>query len=92
MLRSDLIQSLNKDFPDLSFNDASHCVALILNAMTHQLAQKGRIEIRDFGNFDLKHHAPRQAHNPKTGEKLVTEAKYAIRFKMGKGLKDRLNA
>lgn len=91
MLRSSLIKHINRSYSNLPIDDICHCVTIILSSITNQLAQKGRIEIRDFGNFDLKYHAPRNARNPKTGQKLTTSPKYAVRFKMGKGLKERIN-
>jgi len=59
--------------------------------MIRHLTQGGRIEIRDFGNLCLHHRAPRIAHNPKTGKKFMTDPKYAIYFKAGKGLRDHMN-
>ena len=82
---------MGQKYPDLLTDDVNHCISVILDTMITALSKKTRIEIRDFGNFDLKRHAPRKARNPKTGEELVTKAKYAIRFKMGKGLKNRIN-
>ena len=77
----------------LSERDVVLSVNAIVDLMTETMSQKnGRIEIRDFGNFSLRYRAPRKAHNPKTGEALTTEAKHAIHFKPGKGMKERINA
>ena len=43
-------------------------------------------------SFSLHYKAPRNAHNPKTGAKVITSAKYNPHFKPGKDLKDRVNA
>jgi integration host factor subunit beta len=38
------------------------------------------------------HHRPsRNAHNPRTGEKVITMPKYAPHFKPGKQMRDRIN-
>ncbi|MGZ8944197.1 MAG: HU family DNA-binding protein [Methylococcaceae bacterium] len=40
----------------------------------------GRIEIRGFGSFGLHQHAPRIAHNPKTGDPINSSAKAVVHF------------
>ena len=60
--------------------------------MNNALEEGQRIEIRDFGCFDLRYRAPRNAHNPKTGKKVVTLPKYTLHFKPGKELRERVDA
>ena len=91
MIKSGLILRIAQKVQILE-KDAALCVNLIFKKISDHLAAGGRIEIRDFGSFDLHYRKARKAHNPKTGEKLVTESKYAVHFKPGKGLKDRVNA
>jgi len=71
-------------------------IALAINTLIKQmsdtLSQGGRIEIRGFGSFCLHFRPPRRAHNPKTGEKLVTQPKYAVHFKPGKEVREQVNA
>jgi len=92
MIKSELIQKLNRTQNHLPEKDIALCVKSILNKMINHLSKGGRIEIRDFGSFNLHYRPPRTAHNPKTGEKLKTQPKYAVHFKPGKGLKERINA
>lgn len=92
MIKSELITRLGLKQDHLPEHDVALCVTTILDSMTDALSQGKRIEIRDFGNFDLHYRSPRQAHNPKTGEKLITEPKFVVHFKAGKELKDRVNA
>lgn len=68
-------------------NMAKHVVEYLCTA----LVKGERIEIRDFGNFELHYHPPRDAHNPKTKVRLMTEGKYIPHFKAGKGLRQRIN-
>ncbi len=49
---------------------------------------EGRIELRNFGVFELKARRPRKARNPRTGEKITIPASKQPKFKAGKGLKD----
>jgi integration host factor subunit beta len=66
-------------------------VNLILNEISETLCKGGRVEVRGFGSFSLHYKASRNAHNPKTGEKVVTEPKYSAHFKPGKSLRERVN-
>lgn len=67
-------------------------VNLILDTMSESLSEGRRIEIRGFGSFSLHYRAPRNAHNPKSGEKVITTAKYTPHFKPGKALRERVDA
>jgi integration host factor subunit beta len=66
-------------------------VNLILNEISETLCKGGRVEVRGFGSFSLHYKASRNARNPKTGEKVVTEPKYSAHFKPGKSLRERVN-
>jgi integration host factor subunit beta len=91
LIKSQLIGELSKHFPHLSERDIALSVNSIIEHMSETLSTGGRIEIRGFGSFNLHFRPPRRAHNPKTGEKLVTEPKYAAHFKPGKELRERVN-
>lgn len=92
MIKSELIIKLGRKQHHLSEKDVAISVNTIIDKMVEQLKDGGRIEIRDFGSFSLHHRPPRLAHNPKTGEKLTTEEKFAVHFKPGRELKERINA
>lgn len=62
---------------DLPEKDVATGAQIILDAMTDTLADNNRIEVRGFGSFNLHLHPPRNAHNPRTGEKVITQAKYS---------------
>ncbi|HVE44253.1 MAG TPA: integration host factor subunit beta [Gammaproteobacteria bacterium] len=91
MIKSQLIGKLSKKFPHLLEKDIALAVNHIIECMSEVLATGGRIEIRGFGSFSLRFRPPRRAHNPKTGEKLVTNSKYAAHFKPGKELREKVN-
>lgn len=92
MIKSELIAEICKKQPHLAENDVALCVNTIFDKMVEQLAAGGRVEIRNFGNFDVRYHKPRTSHNPKTGKKFLTKPKHVIHFKPGKALKDNINA
>lgn len=92
MIKSELISRLTYKQSHFSEKDVSYGVNLILEYLSNALSNGRRIEIRDFGSFSLHYRRPRNAHNPKTGAKVVTHAKYSPHFKPGKNLRERIDA
>jgi len=48
------------------------------------LAESGRLELRDFGVFEVQHRPARKARNPLTGDAVKVPAKDVVTFKAGK--------
>ncbi len=92
MVKSELINQIVNKQETLSRRDVELSVNSILECMSASLSQNVRIEIRGFGSFSLHYRPPRKAHNPKTGARVYTEAKYTPHFKPGKELRERVNA
>ena len=91
MVKSDLIAKIASQHEHLSSKDVELGVNLILDQMSASLTSGRRIEVRGFGSFSLHFRPPRRAHNPKTGERVFTQAKYTPHFKPGKDLRERVN-
>jgi integration host factor subunit beta len=91
LIKSQLIAEISQQMPHLPEKGIALSVNSIIEQMSEVLSQGGRIEIRGFGSFCLHYRPPRKAHNPKTGEKLVTQPKYAVHFKPGKELREQVN-
>ncbi len=62
-----------------------------LGDIISELAKGNRLEFRDFGVFEPRDCAPRTAQNPKTMERIHVPAKRAVRFKMGRLMKQKVN-
>lgn len=92
MIKSKLIASLAADMTHLPEKRIMDGVNLIIDEMSNALISGERIEIRGFGSFSLRYRPPRNAHNPKTGEKVLTEGKHTPHFKPGKELRARVEA
>ena len=92
MIKSELITRLSEKMTHLTEKQIADAVNTILKTMSHALVEGNRIEIRGFGSFSLHVRLPRRAHNPKTGEKVITKKKRTPHFKPGKELRDRINA
>ena len=60
------------------------------NAIVKALVEERRIELRNFGVFEVKKRAPRKARNPRTGEKVFVQEKYVVTFKPGKEMEERV--
>lgn len=91
LIKSQLIAELGKKFPHLPEKDIALAVNHLIEYMSSTLSAGGRIEVRGFGSFNLHFRPPRRAHNPKTGEKLITNPKYAVHFKPGKEMREKVN-
>ena len=92
MIKSELIANLAAKLMHLPEKQITESVNYLLELMGQSLTEGQRIEIRGFGSFSLHYRPPRRAHNPKTGEKVVTQAKYSPHFKPGKELRERVDA
>jgi integration host factor subunit beta len=60
------------------------------DAIVETLVEDGRIELRNFGVFEVKRRAPRKARNPRTGDKVDVPEKFVVTFKPGKEMEERV--
>ena len=65
-------------------------VQRVLDGITQTLVREGRIELRNFGVFEVKKRRPRQARNPRTGEKVDVPEKVVVTFKSGRKMEQRI--
>ena len=91
MIRSELVQKLCSDFPDLTQREVENVVSSIFDSITDQLAKGGRVELRGFGAFSTREREARKGRNPRTGDAVDVSAKRVPYFKPGKEMRERLN-
>ena len=60
------------------------------NAIVNTLVEDHRIELRNFGVFEVKRRAARKARNPRTGEKVFVPEKFVVTFKPGKEMEEKV--
>jgi len=60
------------------------------DAIVEALVEERRIELRNFGVFEVKRRAPRKARNPRTGDKVFVPEKFVVTFKPGKEMEQRV--
>jgi nucleoid DNA-binding protein len=62
----------------------------VFDGIVETLAGQGRIELRNFAVFEVKRRKPRQAHNPRTGERVSVPPKVVVTFKPGRAMEQRV--
>ncbi len=92
MLRSELVESINKKFSYLNGRESEQLVNLIFLEICHALTEGKRIELRGFGTFSVKNRMPRIARNPRTGDRIEVGSKLIPYFRAGKGLNNLINS
>jgi len=60
------------------------------DAIVETLIEEGRIELRNFGVFEVKRRKARKARNPRTGAKVDVEPKNVVTFQPGKEMEERV--
>lgn len=60
------------------------------DSIVETLVEEERIELRNFGVFEVKRRARRKARNPRTGDTVMVDEKYVVTFKPGKEMEARV--
>ncbi len=66
-------------------------IQLFIDEVIHELASGNRMELRDFGVFEVKTRRARKARNPKTGQEVRVPEKRVVSIKPGKKMKELIN-
>ena len=87
--KKDIVRTIAEqiDLPQLRTKDL---VQRTFDALIDALVREGRIELRNFGVFQIKRREARMARNPRTGEKVPVQAKSVVTFKPGKEMEARV--
>ena len=83
MTKKDIVRTIAEqlDLPQLRTKEL---VQRTFDALIDALVREGRIELRNFGVFQIKQRDARMARNPRTEEKVPVQAKCVVSFKPGK--------
>lgn len=90
MVKSELVRLVAGRNPQLYLRDVKKVVNAIFDEMVEALAEGGRVELRGFGGFTVRHRAAKAGKNPRTGEPVNVGERWAPRFSPGKRLRERL--
>ena len=84
--RSDVEDSLRKEFPNLTKSQVSYAIDVITNSIVESIALDENVEIRGFGTFSKKFIRPRKFINPKTKEVSYIGETATMHFKPSRSL------
>ena len=70
---------------------ALEVVQMVFDGIIETLLSEGRIELRNFGVFEVKRRRARKAHNPRTGESVSVQARLVVAFKPGLEMEQQVN-
>jgi integration host factor subunit beta len=91
MIRSELLQAVAAENPDLRPEEVEQVVSIFFDEIGNRLAEGGRVELRGFGAFSTRGRDARVGRNPRTGASVEVPAKRVPYFKPGKEMRERLN-
>ena len=92
MRRQQLADLLAERHTYWSRKKVSRISDMVLNAIVESLREGRRVEIRGFGVFFCKERCAYKLCNPRDGQLLSVEARRVPRFRMARGLGEKVNS
>ncbi|MGI9494459.1 MAG: HU family DNA-binding protein [Mariniblastus sp.] len=89
MTKKEIVRRISEEL-GLKQTDTKEVVQRTFDAIIEALATEQRVELRNFGVFEVKKRAARKARNPKTGEEVLVPARFVVTFKPGKEMEQRV--
>ena len=89
MTKKEIVRTISEEI-GLTQLQTKEIVQKTFDAIVNTLVAEGRIELRNFGVFEVKRRAPRQARNPRTGKAVRVPEKFVVTFKPGKDMEERV--
>ncbi len=83
MTKKEIVKSISDEL-GLTQLRTKEIVQKTFDAIVETLVEERRIELRNFGVFEVKMRAARKARNPRTGGQVEVPAKFVVTFKPGK--------
>ena len=89
MTKKDMAKAIAEEL-GLPQVQAKEIIQRVLDGITETLLHEGRIELRNFGVFEVKRRRPRRARNPRTGQAVAVPAKLVVTFRPGREMEERV--
>ena len=89
MTKKEIVKTISEEI-GLTQLKTKEIVQKTFDAIVETLVDEGRIELRNFGVFEVKKRAARKARNPRTGDKVFVPEKFVVTFKPGKEMEERV--
>jgi len=90
MTKKDIARKIAKQY-GITQLMALEAVQMVFDGIIETLVDEGRIELRNFGIFEVKRRRARKARNPRTGKSVSVPAKKVVTFKPGMKVEQRIN-
>ena len=90
MTKKEIVKTISEEI-GLTQLKTKEIVQKTFDAIVDTLVEDKRIELRNFGVFEVKKRAARKARNPRTGEKVYVPEKFVVTFKPGKEMEERVH-
>ncbi|MCA9088046.1 MAG: integration host factor subunit beta [Planctomycetaceae bacterium] len=91
MTKKEIVKTISEEC-NLTQLVTKKVVQMTFEAIIETLVEEGRIELRNFGVFEVKKRAARKARNPRSGERVHVPEKYVVTFKPGKEMEEKVLA
>ncbi len=91
MTKKEIVKTIS-DETGLNQQQIKTIVQKTFDAIVMTLVEEGRIELRNFGVFQVRPRAARKARNPRTGRQVEVPEKFVVTFKPGKIMEQKVNA
>ena len=75
---------------EITKKDAERVINLFLECVEECLAANKPVSFVGWGKWEVVTRAPREIRNPRTHKKMKLEAKSIVKFKVGKGLAEKV--
>ena len=89
MTKKEIVKTI-ADRSKLTQLKTKEIVQWTFDAIVETLVTEGRIELRNFGVFEVKRRKPRRARNPRTNKPVEVEAKNVVTFQPGKVMEEKV--
>ena len=89
MTKKEIVKTISEEI-GLTQLKTKEIVQKTFDAIVETLVEEGRIELRNFGVFEVKQRAARKARNPRTGDRVDVPEKYVVTFKPGKEMEEKV--
>lgn len=89
MTKKEIVKDIS-DITGLTQLKTKEVVQKTFDAIVETLLSERRIELRNFGVFEVKRRKARKARNPRTGTRVDVPPKFVVTFKPGKEMEEKI--
>ncbi len=91
MTKKEIVKTIS-DETGINQQQIKTIVQKTFDSIVTTLMEEGRIELRNFGVFQVRPRAARKARNPRTGRQVEVPEKFVVTFKPGKIMEQKVNS